>query len=108
MAAKKVADEVDTSAFVGVSPEYQNYADDTLKPFLSEDKDVRRLEENAIEAEKNRAVEYNSYGMPVPKKEEAKKAPAKKAAPAKEAPKAADDKKDEAPKAAADEKKDEA
>ena len=52
-----MADEQDTSAFVGVSDIYKNYADDTTKPFLPDDTDERKAYEDQLEAEKASVVD---------------------------------------------------
>lgn len=42
---------ISNDAYVGTSPEYQNYADDTQAPSLSEDDATRAIEEQAVETE---------------------------------------------------------
>jgi hypothetical protein len=70
----------DTSAYVGVSPEYRTYASETDAPLFSGDKDVAEVEKAAVAQEKQARGE----------KEEEKPAPAKKA-PAKAAPRPAEE-----------------
>lgn len=63
-------DEKDLSGFIGVSDIYKNYADDTTKPFFSEDEDLRKAEEAAQEAEA--ATEVPLPGTPGKAREESK------------------------------------
>jgi len=61
-----MADKQDTSAFVGVSPEYRNYASDHFKPLFSEDADVEKAEKEAKKAEEDSVVaETGPTNVPV-------------------------------------------
>lgn len=46
-------------AYVGTSPEYQNHADVSQQPMLSEDDDARKLEERAAEVAEELARRVN-------------------------------------------------
>lgn len=52
-----MADEIDTSAFIGVDPLYQNYASEHFQPMFSEDDDVRKQEESAKKTEEDSVVD---------------------------------------------------
>lgn len=54
----------DNSAYVGVDPIYQGYADVATKPFFSGDKDERKLEEAQQASSESAKVELNEYGLP--------------------------------------------
>lgn len=51
------------TGFVGVSPEYANYANDTDKPLVSEDEVQAAMEESARAAEEERAKNASKVGF---------------------------------------------
>lgn len=56
----------DLDGYVGVSPEYATYADDTQKPLVAEDDEgvEAKAVKNAQKAAERAEVETNAYGLP--------------------------------------------
>ena len=50
--------------YVGVSPEYRNYANDTEKPYQSPEGAERKIEVQVARAEERNQVEFNDFGLP--------------------------------------------
>ena len=61
-----VVEDNDLSGYVGVSPEYQTYADEASKPLVADDDDgvEAKAVKNAQKAAERAEVETNAYGLP--------------------------------------------
>jgi hypothetical protein len=55
----------DDDAYVGVSAEYRNYANDTEKPYLSPDAAERKAEVQVSRAAERNQVELNEFALPI-------------------------------------------